>query len=284
LRLHEAMADPHFMVILLFHRVTDAIPEDVLTVSTGRFRAICNLLRRRFNVVPLSEVFRTVREGSPIRRRTVAITFDDCYQDNLLAARVLADQGLPATFFVPTGYVSTEQAFAWDSNLPRLPNLSWEDLREMAGLGHEIGSHTVSHLNMGKASEPEARLELLASRAILEAQLGQPVRWFAYPFGGPEHIRPELFHLLQETGYQGAVSAHGGFIYPGSDHRLLPRVAVPSFRSLAHLEVFLSGCLNWWYDLRSRASTPAPLSKPIADLQPVQGAQPGPSSAGVRLV
>ena len=44
----------------------------------------------------------------------MAITFDDCYRDNLFAARVLAEHGLPATFFIPTKYVGTDQVFPWD--------------------------------------------------------------------------------------------------------------------------------------------------------------------------
>ena len=34
-----------FMTILLFHRVTDEIPEDGLTVSLCRFRQLCRMLR-----------------------------------------------------------------------------------------------------------------------------------------------------------------------------------------------------------------------------------------------
>ena len=97
-----------FMAVLLFHRVTDAIPPDGLTVGTARFRAVCDMLRHGFRVVPLGEVFDVLRRRLPVRPRTVAITFDDCYRDNLAAAHTLAEHGLPATFFVPTGVVGTD--------------------------------------------------------------------------------------------------------------------------------------------------------------------------------
>src|SRR5438309_449383 len=96
------------LTILLFHRVTDEIPEDGLTVSTARFERICRLLQRRFRPVTLAEAFRLARTGAPLPPRTVAITFDDCYRDNLAAARVLARHRLPACFFVPASYVGTE--------------------------------------------------------------------------------------------------------------------------------------------------------------------------------
>src|SRR5437762_574966 len=98
-------AGKRFMAILLFHRVTDQIPEDGLTVGTARFRAMCRLLQRNFHVVSVSEIARLHRSGAPLPPRTLAITFDDCYRDNLFAARVLAEHGMTASFFVPTAFV-----------------------------------------------------------------------------------------------------------------------------------------------------------------------------------
>jgi peptidoglycan/xylan/chitin deacetylase (PgdA/CDA1 family) len=122
----------------------------------------------------------------------------------------------------------------------------------MVTLGHEIGSHTASHANLGAVGIDQARDELIRSRRVLMEQLGQPVRWFAYPYGGPHHLRPEYVPLIRETGYDGGLSAFGGFVRPGIDDQVLPREAVPYFKSLLHLEMHLSGCLHWWYDLWGR--------------------------------
>src|SRR5205807_9682080 len=121
--LREALArraGRSLMAVLLFHRVTDAVPEDGLTVSVARFRRLCRRLARSFHVVGLAEVYETVRQGRPPPPRVVAVTFDDCYKDNLQAARVLAEHGLPATFFLPTGFVGTDHVFPWDRRLPPL--------------------------------------------------------------------------------------------------------------------------------------------------------------------
>jgi peptidoglycan/xylan/chitin deacetylase (PgdA/CDA1 family) len=239
-----------FAAILLFHRVTDAVPPDGLTISTACFRDMCQMLRRNFRVVPPAEVFRLARADRPIPRRTVAITFDDCYRDNLAAARVLAEHDLPACFFIPTGYIGTDRVFPWDAHLPRLANLTWDEVREIAGLGFEIGSHTVNHPDMARISLDEARHELVESKQTLEQQTGRPVRFFAYPFGGQEHFPPNRLPLVYEAGYEGCVSAHGGFVTPGSGDAILPREAAPYFRSALHLELFLSGGLHWVYALR----------------------------------
>ena len=250
LRAQEALArraGRSFMVILLYHRVTDAIPEDGLTVSTARFRRQCRMLRRSFNVVPLAEIFRLARSDEPIPRRTLAITFDDCYRDNLPAAQVLAEHGLPACFFIPSGHVGTDHVFPWDRDLPRMANLSWDDVRAMAALGHEIGSHTVTHANLGSVSLEEAQRELVASKQTIEQQLDRAVRWFAFPFGGPEHCPMQRLPLVEEAGYEGCVSAHGGFVHAEPGSFLLPREAVPYFKSVLHLELYMSGGLDWFY-------------------------------------
>jgi peptidoglycan/xylan/chitin deacetylase (PgdA/CDA1 family) len=246
------LACPPFMVILLYHRVTDEIPEDGLTVSTRSFESTCRMLQRSFHVVPLAEIFRILKTGETPPPRTVAITFDDCYQDNLGAARTLAEHGLPACFFVPTAYVGTDHTFSWDQGLKPLANLTWDEVREMASLGHEIGSHTVTHPNMAVVSEEQARIELVDSRKLLQDRLARPVRWFAYPFGGHEHFREDRLALVREAGYDGCVSGFGGFVYPDRNEQIIPREPVPYFRSQLNLELHLTGCLNWVYALKRR--------------------------------
>jgi peptidoglycan/xylan/chitin deacetylase (PgdA/CDA1 family) len=258
-------AGRRFMAILLFHRVTDQIPEDGLTISTARFRAVCGLLCRRFRVVPLAEVFDAVRSGRDMPPRTVAVTFDACYRDNLFAARVLAEHGLPASFFMPTAYVGTDRVFPWDGGLPRMPNLSWDDVREMAGMGHEIGSHTVNHVNLGTASYEEARWELFESKAVLEKQLGRPVRWFAYPFGGRNNLRPEAAALVEEAGYEGCLSGYGGFVHPGADGRILPRDSSPCYQGLLNLDLHLRGCLDWFYAFKRNSGLPESAEQRIGE-------------------
>ncbi len=251
----EAVArrtNPPFMAVLLLHRVTDDIPEDGLTVSTRRFRKICEMLSRGFHVVPLSEVFRILKTGAPVPRRTVAITFDDCYRDNLFAARVLAGFGLPASFFVPTAFVGTDTVFEWDKHLPRMPNLSWDDLHEMVDMGFDISSHTVTHANLAAISVEQMRSELIESKRTLESRLGRPARWLAYPFGTKNNFLPERLPLVHEAGYEGCLSGYGRFIYPHLHESILPRVPVPDFHSILNLELYLTGCLEWVYAIKRR--------------------------------
>ena len=70
MRLQEAVAaraGRAFLAVLLFHRVTDEVPPDGITVSTQRFRRICRMLQRSFRVVSLGEIFHIARSGAPIQ-------------------------------------------------------------------------------------------------------------------------------------------------------------------------------------------------------------------------
>jgi peptidoglycan/xylan/chitin deacetylase (PgdA/CDA1 family) len=238
--------------IVLFHRVTDAIPRDGLTVSVGWFRKFCALMQRSYRVISLAEAFEYANDIRPIPRNTVAITFDDTYADNLPAARILAEHRLPATFFVSASYVGSERSYPWDAHLPKLPNLTWDDVREMASLGHEIGSHSMEHADFGSIDAATARHELAESKRVIEDQLQRPARWFAYPFGGRTHFRPEFLPLVHEAGYEGCVSAYGGRVLPGMKGEILPREAMPYFKNLTHMELHLSGCFDWVYACKRR--------------------------------
>jgi peptidoglycan/xylan/chitin deacetylase (PgdA/CDA1 family) len=241
-----------FMSVVLFHRVTDEIPEDGLTVTTAWFRGFCKLMRERFHVVPMAQLHHLLMSKEMPPMRTVAITFDDCYRDNLAAAKVLAEHGLPATFFIPTQYVGTDHVFSWDVGLKRMANLSWNDVQQIQQLGHEIGSHTVSHADLGVVGPATARRELTDSKHRLQDILQRPVRWLAYPFGGRNNFRPEYLPLAQELGYEACFSALSGFIQPHMAGQILPREAMPYFRSLTNLELHLSGCLDWFYHVKRR--------------------------------
>ncbi len=236
--------------VVLFHRVTDEIPPDGLTVGTEWFRSFCGLMRDRFRVIPLAEMQRLLALGQTPPPRSVVITFDDCYHDNLAAARVLADHGLPATFFVPTKYVGTDHVFEWDIGLKRMPNLTWDDVRLMVQMGHSIGSHSVSHADFGLINGEEARFELEESKRTLEDRLETPIRWFAYPYGGAANFRSVYWPLAQELGYDLCFSAMRGFVQPNNRGQIMPRIAMPPFRSFAHLELNLAGCLEWFYGMK----------------------------------
>ncbi len=141
------------------------------------------------------------------RPRTLAITFDDGYTDNLIAAEMLHAKGMTATFYIVTGAIGSRPH--WQHSGPeRLHMLSRDDLITLANMGMEIGSHTVNHVRLTGCDPDKIQQELVSSRHELEAILGQKVQAFAYPYGD-WNVACEK--AAQVAGYTSACTTASGW-------------------------------------------------------------------------
>jgi peptidoglycan/xylan/chitin deacetylase (PgdA/CDA1 family) len=96
------------VIVLVYHRVTTlASDAEMLAVTPENFRSQMQYLKANFPVVRFEEEWKG-------RGPAIAVTFDDGYADNALEALpILEEVGVPATFFVSTGRIGTEQQFWW---------------------------------------------------------------------------------------------------------------------------------------------------------------------------
>lgn len=212
--------------IVLYHRVNDEC-DDVLTTSLERFAQHIALLKRFYEVIDSSELVRRLQAGENRLDGVVVVHFDDCYRDVFTAAFPLLKQsGLSATAFVSTGFVGTSRTFEHDrTTCPlSLDNFTADDLRALRKGGWEIGSHTVNHADLGKATEEEARYEIEQSKNTLEEILKEPVTLFSYPFGGRHHTKSIIREMVAQAGYVAMFSAYGGYVYKGSDVYNMQRI------------------------------------------------------------
>jgi peptidoglycan/xylan/chitin deacetylase (PgdA/CDA1 family) len=64
--------------------------------------------------MPLQQLNQALQQGK-LPQRSVVITFDDGYADNLHNAKPLLERyGIPATVFLSSGYIGCEREFWWD--------------------------------------------------------------------------------------------------------------------------------------------------------------------------
>lgn len=212
-------------VVVLFHRVDDSFAGDPISCTSAEFRAYCDFFRRHFVVVSLSELVAKLRAGRDISRHLV-ITFDDGYRDNWeTAAAELRERGLPACFFVASGFIGTDRVGWWDAaNGVRSRWMTWDQVRLLRESGFEVGAHTVNHPDLGCVDRDEAEREVVESRSRLEAELGIPVQHFAYPFGGRINIKEENREVVRSAGFASCLSAYGGLVTHGTDPMSMQRV------------------------------------------------------------
>jgi peptidoglycan/xylan/chitin deacetylase (PgdA/CDA1 family) len=103
------------VLILLYHRVAklDSDPW-ALAVNPRRFAEHLEVLRQHARPMQLRELSQGLRDGN-LSDRSVVITFDDGYADNLHNAKPLLERhDIPATVFVASGYVGRKREFWWD--------------------------------------------------------------------------------------------------------------------------------------------------------------------------
>jgi peptidoglycan/xylan/chitin deacetylase (PgdA/CDA1 family) len=120
--------------ILIFHRVVpQADPLFPAEVDAKRFEDICRWVSRWFNVLPLSTAAQQLRERR-LPARPLVITFDDGYADNHdIALPILQRHGLPASFFVATGFLNGGRM--WNDTIVEAIRLTAADNWDLGSVG-----------------------------------------------------------------------------------------------------------------------------------------------------
>lgn len=106
--------------------------------------------------------------------------------------------------------------------------MTWEQVRDCAARGVEIGSHTVSHPILATQPAASQRRELAESKRVLEERLQRPVDVLAYPNGGRADFTEETEALARECGYAGAASTMYGFAKPAPNPFAIRRMTARS--------------------------------------------------------
>jgi peptidoglycan/xylan/chitin deacetylase (PgdA/CDA1 family) len=234
--------------VLMYHKVNDR-PENPLSVPVGVFaEQMAQLGELGYTVVDLEAVLDHYTGAAPLPPRSVLITFDDGYRDNLEnALDVLRRHGYPAVLFVPIGYLDDEAPLPHEERLAQrgLLNrtLRWDELREVEQGGVRVESHGISHRPLAALEVDEAAREIVLSKLRLEERLGRPVRAFAYVKGSEAHYKPVHLSLLRQAGYEVAFTSVSGANGPGVDPLRLHRYNVEPY-SARTFELVLAGACD----------------------------------------
>lgn len=260
-RLREALSGTVRVPILMYHQVGPPVGGPARTESMSPLsfeRQVHAILDAGYRVIALHDLVRVLESGRvEDLRRAVVLTFDDGYRGQFaFACPVLQRLRLPSTFFVTTGLVG-KPAFlphlaipkAQDETTPPLAwlPLSWDEVKEMARQGIDIGSHAVTHRSLGRLAGREAELEAWTSKEALERRAGIRVELFAFPFGSA--ARGDFDRGLQETlrasGYRGACTRVIGRCGPDSDPLALPRIPMEEGDGPFRVRCKLAGAYDW---------------------------------------
>lgn len=234
--------------ILMYHKIQPQRDEHTdLAVTVDAFRAQVEYLRRRgYRSLPLSELAQAVHRRVSVPVRSVVFTFDDAYRSVLEYAQpILAAAGFTATIFVASGAVGKYNFWDEDKNVPRTECLDLKGLQALAQAGWEIGSHTVTHANLGELAAEPLRRELEESKRDLQAWLGCRVQALSYPYGV---WNAAVRAAAEKAGYTSACAISPDTASVTSDLLALRRIYVKPGDSPA---VFGRKCSGWYLAFRA---------------------------------
>jgi peptidoglycan/xylan/chitin deacetylase (PgdA/CDA1 family) len=157
----------------------------------------------------------------------IAITFDDgCETDLGCAAPILQEFGFGATFYITTGF------------LGKPGYLSESQLRELCGLGFEIGCHSMTHAYLTDLDGDGLHREVAEAKSQLEQIIGRPVEHFSCPGG---RYNQWVSQVARSAGYRTVATSRMQANSASSDRFALGRVAVMRSTSLAEFAELCSG-------------------------------------------
>jgi peptidoglycan/xylan/chitin deacetylase (PgdA/CDA1 family) len=111
-----------------------------------------------------------------------------------------------------------------------------EQAAGLARAGFELGGHTVTHPILAKLDLREAADEIARGRSRLADVAGSPIRLFAYPNGRPDRdYRKATAGIVEELGFDGAVTTASGAARVGSDPFQVPRFTPWDLRAAGFL-------------------------------------------------
>ena len=152
--------------------------------------------------------------STTLRAKTVALTFDDGFEDNYTQAFPLMKKyGAKGTLYLVINrhnndWSTKKKAHHNSGELVKEPKLSDEQVKEMFESGvFEIGGHTINHVNLANTDKETKITEMADSKQQLETLLNTQVSSFAYPFG--IYSNDDTI-IAAEQGYSNAVLAEGG--------------------------------------------------------------------------
>ncbi len=187
------------VAVLTWHKIAPGPNSYTVTTPEKFAQQLAFLKAQHATVMRLEDAVRLVKAGKPLPPRAVALGFDDGFKSCYTRVfPLLRKYNWPATLYIYPDWIGA----ANDS-------LSWDELRAMQKSGLvDVQSHSMGHPNLvlmgaklGLTYDQRLRHELLASKQILEKQMGARVTQLAFPFG---FYNEEVLAQTKRAGYDSS--------------------------------------------------------------------------------
>lgn len=172
------------MFVTLVYHLIDRTIDAKVAIAEAAFEAQLRYLREQnYTILSLAQAMAILNGEQEAPTRSVLLTFDDGYANNLyVALPLLQAYGMTATQFVISAYVG--QTNRWNPRASYDVNhMTWDELRQWQECGCAIGGHSHEHFWMTRLNRQELQAAVTVNKRLLEEQLALPIRAFSYPYG-----------------------------------------------------------------------------------------------------
>jgi peptidoglycan/xylan/chitin deacetylase (PgdA/CDA1 family) len=204
------------------------------------------LLEEGYYFASLDEIVQHVKGEISLPGKSMAITFDDGFQDNFTYAYpVLKERNIKATIFLNTAFIGKALPYRdtfWQPsctvNTESIQQfLSWKEIEIMHADVIDFDPHTHTHVNLTEVSELQAEEEIGISKKIVEQKLGKISKHFCYPYG---LWNARIITLVKKHGFAAAWTVSRENIARGLTLYHLPRRGVGGYMPIYRFRVAVS--------------------------------------------
>jgi peptidoglycan/xylan/chitin deacetylase (PgdA/CDA1 family) len=178
------------------------------------FDNLLNILSKYHTFISHSDAVEKMLSRN-IDKPYISISSDDGFKNNLSAAKIMSKYGIKGCFFVNPDTIGLKDFSKVKSfcnkrlHCPPTEFMNWNDIEYLIKNGHEIGSHTMGHINIAETNINIVEDNINKSYQILNKRIGD-ILHFAYPYGRFFHFTKQAFDLVFNAGFKSCATAERG--------------------------------------------------------------------------
>jgi peptidoglycan/xylan/chitin deacetylase (PgdA/CDA1 family) len=204
--------------VLMYHSVTDT--DWKYSVKENAFKKQIEYLLKNYKLIPLYDVVDYIKGNSNIKNNSVALTFDDGYEDTYKTVfPLIRKYNIPITVFLTTNLEKKEK-------LGNISRLTWNQCKEMKDSGLvSFEVHGREHENLSSISSDADKLneEILGSVEDIYKNLNYKSELIAFASGYKD---ARVIEFLKEKGFMAGFSISEGLVHKNDNLFSIKRIQV----------------------------------------------------------